>query len=219
MSYQSLIKICWWYWDLCDLTTLKPGCWIGHANVQSCVLIYFQYKPISLQYSWMSVEQPIGIDCVLYMHHWEFPANMKKIPMLTYPIDEEIVILFENSGWNRFKLNILYFSFSDCGELRSDSRAYDIARSMVNAGRCDMYVQLQNNSIGLHEKFETVLWEKGVLFIYIDSNEVAKYNEAPFYLAVLYCSLVHRTLWKLLYYDLHILAKSLAGYKSFCDEW
>ena len=41
----------------------------------------------------MSVEQPIGIDCVLYMHHWEFPANMKKIPMLTYPIDEEIVIL------------------------------------------------------------------------------------------------------------------------------
>ena len=56
--------------------------------------------------------------------------------------------------------------FSDCGELRSDSRAYDIARSMVNAGRCDMYVQLQNNSIDLHEKFETVLRDKGVFFIY-----------------------------------------------------
>ena len=145
---------------------------------------------------------------------------MKKIPMLTYPIDEEIVILFEYSGWYRFKLNILYFSFSDCGELRSDSRAYDIARSMVNAGRCDMYVQLQNNSIGLHEKFETVLWEKGGFFIYIDSNEVAKYDEAP----ILPCCIILQfdtphVVKAFIYYDLHSLAKSHAGYKSFCDEW
>ena len=31
----------------------------GHINVQSCHLIIFQYQPISLQYSWLIVEQPI----------------------------------------------------------------------------------------------------------------------------------------------------------------
>ena len=32
---------------------------IGHVDVQSCLLIIFQYQPITLQYSWLSVEQPI----------------------------------------------------------------------------------------------------------------------------------------------------------------
>ena len=31
---------------------------IGHVNVQSCHLIIFQYQPIRLQFSWLSVEQP-----------------------------------------------------------------------------------------------------------------------------------------------------------------
>ena len=31
---------------------------LGHIIVQSCLLIIFQYQPISLQYSWLSVEQP-----------------------------------------------------------------------------------------------------------------------------------------------------------------
>ena len=56
---------------------------IKHINVQSCLLIHFQYKPISLQYSWLSVEQPIRIDWVVYKHHWEFPINKKIIPKLT----------------------------------------------------------------------------------------------------------------------------------------
>ena len=41
--------------------------------VQSCLLIDNQYKPISLQYTWLSVEQPIRIDWVLYKHCWEYP--------------------------------------------------------------------------------------------------------------------------------------------------
>ena len=56
---------------------------IGHSNVQSCLLIDFKCKPISLQYSWLSVEQPIRVDWVLYMHHWQFQINKKTIPMLT----------------------------------------------------------------------------------------------------------------------------------------
>ena len=51
---------------------------IGHVNVQSCLLINFLYKPISLQFSWLSVEQPIRIDCVLYNHHWEFPIQRRQ---------------------------------------------------------------------------------------------------------------------------------------------
>ena len=31
----------------------------GHVNVQSCLLIIFWYQLVSLQYSWLSVEQPI----------------------------------------------------------------------------------------------------------------------------------------------------------------
>ena len=31
----------------------------GRVNAQSCLLINFQYQPISLQFSWLSVEQPI----------------------------------------------------------------------------------------------------------------------------------------------------------------
>ena len=50
---------------------------------QNVALIIFQYKPINLQYSWLSVEQPIRIDWVLYKHHWEFLINKKIIPMLT----------------------------------------------------------------------------------------------------------------------------------------
>ena len=32
---------------------------VEHVNVQSCLLILYQYQPMSLQYSWLSVEQPI----------------------------------------------------------------------------------------------------------------------------------------------------------------
>ena len=59
---------------------------IRHVNVQSCLLINSQYKPISLQYCWLSVEQPIRIDWV-YKHHWEVPINKKIIPTLTCPIE------------------------------------------------------------------------------------------------------------------------------------
>ena len=64
----------------------KSGFPIGHAIFQSCLLIISQHQPISLQYSWLSVEQPIRIEWVLYKHHWEFPINKKTIPMLTCPI-------------------------------------------------------------------------------------------------------------------------------------
>ena len=60
--------------------------WKEMFLVQSCLLIDNPYKPISLQYSWLSVEQPIRIDWVLYKRCWEFPINKKIIPMLTCPI-------------------------------------------------------------------------------------------------------------------------------------
>ena len=59
---------------------------IGHVNVQSCLLIIFQHQPISLKYSWLSVEQPIRFDWVLYRYHREFPIHKKMIPMLKCPI-------------------------------------------------------------------------------------------------------------------------------------
>ena len=44
-------------------------CW--HVNVQSCLLILFQYQPISLLYSWLSVEQPFRCRLsVLYASLW-----------------------------------------------------------------------------------------------------------------------------------------------------
>ena len=55
-------------------------------NYISCLLILFQHQPISLQYSWLSFEQPITIDWVLYKHHWEFSTHKQIIPMLTYLI-------------------------------------------------------------------------------------------------------------------------------------
>ena len=51
--------------------------WIGQVNAQSCLLINFQYRQINLQFSWLSVEQPIRIDWVLNKHHLEFPINKK----------------------------------------------------------------------------------------------------------------------------------------------
>ena len=61
---------------------------LGHAtsNVQSCLPIIFQHQPISLKYSWLSVEQPIRFDWVLYRYHREFPIHKKMIPMLKCPI-------------------------------------------------------------------------------------------------------------------------------------
>ena len=59
---------------------------IGHVNVESCLLIIFQYQLISWQFSWLSVEKSIRIDRVLYKHHWEFPIHKKIIPMLICPI-------------------------------------------------------------------------------------------------------------------------------------
>ena len=47
----------------------------GYISVQSNLYIKYQCKPISLQYSWLSVEQPI--DWVLYECHWEVPINKK----------------------------------------------------------------------------------------------------------------------------------------------
>ena len=38
---------------------------IGHVSVLRCLLINFQCKPISLQYTWLRVEQPIRINCSL----------------------------------------------------------------------------------------------------------------------------------------------------------
>ena len=61
--------------------------YIGHAYVHSCPLINFQYKPISLQYSCLSVERPIRVDWVLYKPHWEFSINKKTIPIRLYRYD------------------------------------------------------------------------------------------------------------------------------------
>ena len=61
-----------------------------HVNVQSCLLINYQLKPISLKYSWLSIEQPIRIDIVLYKHYWEIPINKKIITMLTCPVNQGV---------------------------------------------------------------------------------------------------------------------------------
>ena len=103
---------------------------IGHVIVQSCLLINFQSKPISLQSSWLSVEQPIRIDGVLCKHHRKFPINKKIIPMLTYPIPVTYVSCmfnflnpFNESGcglWNEIStminhsMNVFCMTFWTC---------------------------------------------------------------------------------------------------------
>ena len=67
---------------------------IRHVNVQSCIPIVTQYQPISLQYSWLAVEQPIRFWRVLYKHDWEFPIRKKIIPMLTCPIANMLAFAF-----------------------------------------------------------------------------------------------------------------------------
>mgnify|MGYP001792829609 CR=1 FL=1 len=47
--------------------------WKEMFLVQSRLLIDNQYKLISMQYTWLSVEQPIRIDWVLCKHCWEYP--------------------------------------------------------------------------------------------------------------------------------------------------
>ena len=59
---------------------------VEYVNVQSCLLLNLQYKPISLQYSWLSVEQPVRIECCISII-WNFQINKKTISMLACPID------------------------------------------------------------------------------------------------------------------------------------
>ena len=83
---------------------------LGHAYVQSCLLIIFQYHPISLQFSWLSVEQPNRIwhGLVLYKHHWEFPIAymIRNITMLTSPIHT----LLPNFTVKNFNLYLAFIS-------------------------------------------------------------------------------------------------------------
>ena len=57
----------WWSHITCCLQQL-----IGHVNVRNCLLFIFQYQPITLQYSWLSVEQPIGFWLSDFFNTWEF---------------------------------------------------------------------------------------------------------------------------------------------------
>ena len=82
-SWLGLGFVVWGFRDFMVHIVLIP---IGHFNVQSCLLINFRYKPISLHYSWLNVGQPIRIDWVLYNHNLEFRINKKIIPMLTRPV-------------------------------------------------------------------------------------------------------------------------------------
>ena len=64
---KEFFNIQWWSHITCCLQQL-----IGHVNVQNCLLIIFQYQPITLQYSWLSVEQPIGFWLSDFFNTWEF---------------------------------------------------------------------------------------------------------------------------------------------------
>ena len=68
-------------WRLIFLVTAQNPDIEKHGKACLCSKL-----PISLQYSWLSVEQPIIIDWVLYKHKWEFPIHKKIIPLLTVPI-------------------------------------------------------------------------------------------------------------------------------------
>ena len=52
---------------------------IGHVSVLRCLLINFQYKPISLQYTWLSVNQPIRINCSLPCQPAQPVSNLSPI--------------------------------------------------------------------------------------------------------------------------------------------
>ena len=57
MTAYTICSLCSRRWHNMSLKTGKTS-GIRHVNVQSCNLIIFQCWLISLQYSWLSVEQP-----------------------------------------------------------------------------------------------------------------------------------------------------------------
>ena len=74
---------------------------IGHVDVQSCLLIIFQYQPIRLR---LSVEQPIRV-WLNVKHHWKFTVHKKITPKLTCPILSIHVLVFrlEDCVFQSFK--------------------------------------------------------------------------------------------------------------------
>ena len=70
------------YFFKCSCLFFQTLSWIWHVNVWSCLLINFQYNPICLQYSWLSVI----------------------IPILTCPM---VVLLAIHKNWNRSILRVV----------------------------------------------------------------------------------------------------------------
>ena len=108
---------------------------IGHVvNVQSCLLIIFQYQPISLRYSWLSVEQPVRIDWVLWYNMallcslWLLRMASSEIYIWTsyIPFEGPRLIDFRNS---RFDQISWHYDFDHCdpkysGLMLSSCRVY-----------------------------------------------------------------------------------------------
>ena len=86
---------------------------IGHVNIQSCLLIIFKYQPISLQYSWLSVESQLYyFDSVMYKHNREFPLQEKIIQMVTCLLKHNFSPVLDSVGTVFLYLKIK--SSSDC---------------------------------------------------------------------------------------------------------
>ena len=79
-AQQENLKVC--YYVTFFVAWTKIELWpIGNVNVQRCFLVIFQYKPFSLQYSWLSVEQPIRFltECWIIIISWDSLRNLQGI--------------------------------------------------------------------------------------------------------------------------------------------
>ena len=77
---------------------------IWHFNVWSFLLINVRYKPISLQDSSLSVEQPIRIDWVMYKHHWEFQINKEDNSNVNMPYNWNVGIYL---SWGEYDESVV----------------------------------------------------------------------------------------------------------------
>ena len=101
---------------------------------QSC-LLSFQYKPISFQYSWLIVEQPIRIDWVLYKHHWEFPIKKKGMLTLELRIKHVCGFLYDASESQLVRA------------YQKLSRNKKIYRTLMRMENCLIMTMLKNNKV------------------------------------------------------------------------
>ena len=141
---------------------LRWKSWIWHVYVQSCFPIIFQYQPISLQYAWLSAEQPIRVwlSFMLLQHPLEFTIHKRITPickkrfsfLYMWSVPPSILLSYVHSDW-RLELEVhrLLIKLQDLLKLSVTTHIWSetsqYARDLVS---CQAYICVEHS----HRKFQ-----------------------------------------------------------------